>query len=894
MSELGQIKAHLVAESSEWVQGLEKGAQAIDRFEKKQAAALKRIEREQKAAAKAAADAAQKSATELKSFGDGVTQMAAKITAFAGDVARSAAAADDLTDSLAAAFGDRADRMSGTIQKLGTGLGVFSDQQVRGAAVNLEKLGVASEQNLQRVVDAAAKTGKSVEGLGESFGRFEKFGDSKSTLALQKALGITGQEMAAAGAKIDATNKVLADTPARAEAARVAMQAIIDTRFAGAAAAMADDSQRLTGELELLKREVGASAHAFKESLAPAGLAVVGMLRDLSPEAKGAAGLVLEIGSSAVGAGAQALTGAANLALLTQSTTACSIASKGAAFAAGLMGNAFAVSLGAVGLLAAGLMAYTAYLEHANAAAEKLLQTEEKRARTTAGLKEKGNVDKSGHTVSTKGATVEQLEANVAEMRDRYKKVAGDGRTVSQRKHDEGGGASSVDDFSTINDGDAKARNAARVRVVEAEAALAKKKAEIAAGEKAKPAGDIDAPSAKEQAKLDKIQARKDAAAEKLRKKELSSEIATVTQGLAARKITAEQAIRSLEDIKSAHAKNAEERLAIDGKIATLTGQLEAKKTADAKKEEAKRLAEVKKVQHEQEAAEKKAEAERKKLHAEALKDQRKATQDAQKAAKADAVQHAKETAKDAAAAAKQGAATDLAPAPFGATLPQFGGGPIAGTLDERQAADAEAQRKKRDIGMASNEAEAGRIAARGGPGRGAVGKYAYDSSATTTGAHIMAGVGRRLRARRAVDLIEASRGAAPVAASAGAAALTWAEKMARRATRDQLTTIPAGEHAIADEDAMAAGFGKSGLTLKSATPGRLASMKGAADTGMIGGIGFGPQVASAVKSALESTPLQIVFQMNGKTVGTFTGSAAELARQKNVVNPNVSLGGAG
>jgi hypothetical protein len=842
VSEIGQIKAHLVADSTEWVQGLEKGAQAMAAFEKKQTAQLRKIEREQKAAAKAAADAAKQSAADMKAFGDTATQVAGKLSAFAGDIAQAAAAADDLTDSLAGAFGPRAEEMSGVIQKLGTGLGVFSDQAVAGAAKQLEKFGIATEQNLTRVVDIAAKTGQSVEGISVAFGKFEKFGDSKSILALQKQLGVTGAEMEQFGAKTDAAGKVLADTPARAEAARAAMQAIVDTKFAGAASAMADDSARLAGEIELLKREVGASAHSFKESLAPAMLDVVQGIRGLSPELKGAAGLMLDFGSMAVSGGAQALTAAANFAILTQSTAGGVIAAKAATLATTALKVAtIELSLGfggaviAVAAIAAGVAAYITVLNDANKAAESLLVTEEKRAR---GLHDNKN-----------------LLGMSAKDAKRLGKTSADASSLVQGLQDQAEKAGAVG-------------SPERTKVEKQIAGAQKLKADLAAMEaaekskKSKPAGDLDAPSAKEQAKLDKLkdkQRKTDAAAaEKVRKQELNAEVATVTQGLAARKITAEQAIKSLEEIKSTHAKTAEERLAIDGKIASLTGQLENKKAADAKKAEAAKTAETKKATREREAEEKRAEAERKRESAKAQREQAKAEKDALKERKQTSVQAAKETAQESRAAADQAAkASEPAFTPFGSTIPQFGGGPIAGTLDERQAAAAEADAKKRATGMASNTAERDRMVSRGGVmgARAALGKRAQEwIAAKSADQH-----------KKATDQIEASK---------------WGDQGALM------------KHIIAENPGVDPGTAaKIGSTdgVK-ATKGKKMDAGG----GVIGGIGFGPdQVAEGVVSALQDAPLQIVVNVNGKQAGTFSGTAGDLARASNVVNPRVPLGGA-
>ncbi|MDO6575606.1 hypothetical protein, partial [Staphylococcus pasteuri_A] len=67
------------------------------------------------------------------------------------------------------------------------------------------------------MADAAAATGKPVDGLAESFARFQKLGDAKSIKALQKAFGASTTELQDFGAVLDADNNLLVDTPPRVE-----------------------------------------------------------------------------------------------------------------------------------------------------------------------------------------------------------------------------------------------------------------------------------------------------------------------------------------------------------------------------------------------------------------------------------------------------------------------------------------------------------------------------------------------------------------------------------------------------------------------------------------------------------------------------------------------------
>lgn len=410
MADLGEIRAKLVAETSDFEAGMARAADATSEFS---------------GTAEANIDAVNKSLKSInwREAGQSIAQMGGALKGIGDDFLQAASAADDLADKLKGAFGDSADQVAQWSQDIGTKFQVFSAEQVGGAATALQKFGQASEENLRRVADVAAGSGQSIESVAEAFGKFEKFGDSKSILGLQKAIGATAAELGNFGAVLDSSGKILADTPARADAAKDAMERFLDDKYAGAMERQSDASSQLAGSLELLKQELGASALEAKENMAPALLDIVERFREMSPEIKGAIGLITEYGGTALQVGGQGLQMAANLSTLGLSMTGIktammAVAGAGSSMVTGFlaMGGPIGILIVSLGALAVGLAATLAEMEKANKAAEDLLSLEEKRARNLA--KHKDLIGKSTAELKAMGATAKDVDELIAGMRD--------------------------------------------------------------------------------------------------------------------------------------------------------------------------------------------------------------------------------------------------------------------------------------------------------------------------------------------------------------------------------------------------------------------------------------------------------------------------------------------
>jgi ABC-type transporter Mla subunit MlaD len=185
--EIGTLVARFKADMAEFIGPIREAMGEVREFSKEALDATKRI-----------GDSLKN--LEAKEAADSFRQISDAVSGFASEFRDAAAAADDLADGLKGAFGDNADSVANFIQQVGTAKGVLTDGALAQAAQTLQNLGAFSEESLQRVADAAVATGKPVESLAEAFGRFEKFGDSKSILGLQKAIGAAGPELEKFGA----------------------------------------------------------------------------------------------------------------------------------------------------------------------------------------------------------------------------------------------------------------------------------------------------------------------------------------------------------------------------------------------------------------------------------------------------------------------------------------------------------------------------------------------------------------------------------------------------------------------------------------------------------------------------------------------------------------------
>jgi hypothetical protein len=482
----------------------------------------------------------------------------------AQDCAEAAERADDLRDGLNGAFRDSAPQVASFIEQIGTAKGVLSDDSLAAAAKTLQNLGAFSEASLTQVADAAVATGKSVEGLAEAFGRFNKFADAKSVLGYQKAIGASAEELRALGATIDDNDKLLVDNEERLNAAREALQKFSDTKFSGALDAVSDDSAKLSGEMELLRREVGAATFSIKENLDSALLPFVQGLRDASPEVKAVAGVTAELASGAGSAVPQIVAMASQLKILgvTVSATVGSLAAMVAIVAAA----------------AAGFAIYINELNKTNAAEETFLQQQEKTARALA--ENKGLIGKSAEELKKMGKSSKDLVPILQGLQDQLQQA----RDVDPNSAATKGLEAKIKEFKKTKD------DLARIDLT------TKKANEPGKVEKSvKEQAAIDEKARKEKkAAEEKDKRERETAAEKARKETLDAALDEIKQKAAAREIDKAQEIAALQEVLKTAKATASEKRDIQQQIANLTGQIIDKEASDnkARSDKAKQQAE--------------------------------------------------------------------------------------------------------------------------------------------------------------------------------------------------------------------------------------------------------------------------------------------------------------
>ncbi len=481
-------------------------------------------------------------------IGKGIRQLAE-------DCAAAAERADDLRDGLNGAFRDTAPGVASFIESLGTAKGVLNDADLAQAAKTLQNFGTYSEENLTKIADAAAATGKPVASLAEAFGRFQKLGDAKSIKALQKAFGASAEDLQNFGAVLDKDGQILADTQPRIDAAREALEKFSQTKFGGALDAVSDDSAKLKGELELLKREVGASTFALKENLDSALLPFVQGLREASPEVKGFVGVTAEIASGAGSAVPQIIAMASQLKILGVTISA---AAASTVLLVGILASA-----------AIGLGLYTNQLEKTNKAEEDFLQAQEKAARA---LRDNKNL---------LGLSAEQLKAMGKSSKDLIPVFAGlqdqlrASRDVDPNSAKTKSLEKQVRELSKVKNELAKLEEATR----KPEAA---KTGRVELSVKDQQAADERARKEKK-AKDEKDARDKKTAAENARKESLDIALDEIKRKAAAREIDKSQEIAALQEVLARKIATASEERDIQQQIANLTGQIFDKQAADQK-----------------------------------------------------------------------------------------------------------------------------------------------------------------------------------------------------------------------------------------------------------------------------------------------------------------------
>ncbi len=549
---LGEVRIDLVAEIAEWKKGLGEATDAIERFERETAAQLDQVNKKLEGlSAKEAANA--------------FRELSDLVSGFSRGAQEAAAAADDLADGLKGAFADQADGVAAMVQALGTAKGVLTDGELAQAAQSLQNLGAFSEETLTRVANAAAFTGKSADSLAEAFGRFEKFQDAKSILALQKAIGASGPELEAFGAYLDDNGKLLVDTELRAQAAADALQRFSDGKFGGALDRMSDESARLQGELKLLQQEVGAAGHELRETLAPAGLAAVQALREMPDGVKAFVGLGADFISTGGSMAASSVELAANLKLATggmglaaSGAKALGLAKTGLATATTALLSPLGLAIVAIGALAVGFAAYTKEIQNSTKAQEDLLKIEEKRLK--AYREGKDLLGKSADDLQKLGVTSQRYSLVLQGLQDAADQAGKEGnKALEARLQGEIQEARNVLKELSVREGQARGGLAGTAGQAEAPAGVKPGGAQFTPGRK--PPDE----SGKEREGREKTERE---AAERARKEALSAAL------------SADAKKRALEEVLAKHQVTAEERRTIETKIA----QIEGKLVADAEK----------------------------------------------------------------------------------------------------------------------------------------------------------------------------------------------------------------------------------------------------------------------------------------------------------------------
>lgn len=516
------------------------------------------------------------------------------LSGVAASLQKSRDASKAIMREMKGAFGDHAAEMSKIAQEqLAIGI---DPKKAADALVSLNKFGQATETNLKMIEDAAAHTGRSMDGMAGKVGKaFQDLSTpatnaSRSVAVLQKEIGASSADLQKLGAKLDENNKVLADTPARAAAAKAALEQYMNSNFAGSAERMASASMRLKGEMELLKREVAAGAETLSEQMAPAQLKVIQYMRSFSPEAKAMVGTMVQTGQTFASVATTGLAMGSQIALIGQNATACAIATRAWAAATALAAvevtAAMAVFAGVIvviGAVAFALNETTKAIEAETKATEEAIKIDERRAR---GLKE--NIDVLGKTADE----VRKLGKSADDVRKAIEGLQNQAEAAR-----------------------AAGNKALEARLKEQIAAAQKVKAELAQGdfkEKQKDHQDgIDAPSRKEQQKLDRERraqerkAKADAARDQ--KLEFDQALGHVHQLAAAKKIAKDEEIAMLQDVMLQHNATAHQRLKVEQEIAKLKGQIDgdaSKKAALERQEEYKHILALgasKRISHQQE-----------------------------------------------------------------------------------------------------------------------------------------------------------------------------------------------------------------------------------------------------------------------------------------------------
>lgn len=616
MADVGEVRIAYLADVFDQTAGTNQVIANLDRAEAKTAQVTAQMKADYSGVGGAIADVGTTAQATDNQLGfqnalEKGSQVLGKVADVAGELAaelnRAGDAADALADRAAGAFGEAGAELAKLAQQqivLG-----FDDSEALLALQRLSKGGIEPvQENLTRLENISAVTGQGISALAAKFSELDRNTDPKSVKALMKELGATADAMEELGAKVEA-GQVLTDTAERADAARRALLAFADTgSFKGAAERAADDTQRLSGEFELLKREIGAGSIELQDKFSPALRQVVGVLQSASPELKGFIGAATEVTARVASIGLGALGAAAQLAILASNAQAVALAQSALASATvaaegalAIFASTLGIALLVVGSAAIGLGALTLAIQQQRESMELLIKVEEERARTLSANKDL--VGKNADELARMGKTSKDVAGILGGLNDQAEAARAAGNLELEAR--------------------------LKAQIEQAQRA----KTELATQESAKKSTPPDDVSKKEQAKLDKADAAEkkrlaaeekrqkaadDKAAEAERKRVLADELAQIKQAANQKQITKAQEIEQLRSVMSALKLSVSERRNIELEISRLQGSIDAERTAEQKKEEAKRTSEAKKAAADRVKEQKKAEADAKKAAREA------------------------------------------------------------------------------------------------------------------------------------------------------------------------------------------------------------------------------------------------------------------------------------
>ncbi len=369
--------------------------------------------------------------------------MAVGLGNLTSELANAGDGAVKLRKDLSAAFeGQQLDDLTKQVRELGA-TPPFSEQQFANGAKALQKFEREVSQNLVRIGNAAVETGESFDSISKAYAGFGK--DSRATAQLEKLLGIDSADLVKFGAVLDKTGEKLSFVGDDAIKAQQALERFADDKYSGAMDKVVTESEKLRGEWQLLKEDLGIGLSELGDSAAEVFLPLVSGLRDTSDGTKkliglgvGVAGFAAAFGAAAIGIGLIGVQVAASVTAAGGLSVVLGAISAGATTAATAVGG-FALALAPVAVtagavaLALGSVAYAIYsvdqaLKDSVKIEEEALAIELKRA---AGQKTLSDlIGKSGKELRDQGKTAADATNGILALQQRIELATQAGNTA--------------------------------------------------------------------------------------------------------------------------------------------------------------------------------------------------------------------------------------------------------------------------------------------------------------------------------------------------------------------------------------------------------------------------------------------------------------------------------